>query len=151
MTLTPVLEERIIADYRRIHVALEHQTLPTWLKLGLTMPQMKALVAVSGGEPVSVTALGCRLSIGQPAASALVDQLVLRGYAERKEDPSDRRRALVTATDEGNELLAELRHGRRQTVQAWLARLTDKEAEALSRGLAALADAAEADLEEELD
>jgi DNA-binding MarR family transcriptional regulator len=137
------LDTGIVSDYRRVYRALEQQTLPMWLKLGLTMAQLKALVVVSGADGISVTALGSELSIGQPSASMLVDQLVQGGHAERRTDPADRRRAVVTATDSGKDLLGELRHGRRQTLEGWLSRLPDNEADALARGLAALADVAD--------
>ncbi len=136
------IDEAIIDDYKRVSSTLEQLSLPMWLKLGLSMPQLKALVAVIGAEEITVTGLGCELSIGQPSASLLVDQLVQRGYAQRRSDPADRRRVIVTATAAGRELLEELRHGRRQTLEDWLAGVDDEDAAALARGLHALAEAA---------
>jgi DNA-binding MarR family transcriptional regulator len=137
--MEPSRATRIADDYRYVHRALDRLALPTWLDLGLTMPQFKALVAVSGSEGVPVTKLGCELGIAQPSASLLVEALVQRGYAQRAEDPEDRRRALVTATAAGEELLAQLRLGRRQTFEDWLARLSEEDTAALERGLGALA------------
>jgi len=139
------VDDGIMNAYRSVSRNLEQQTLPTWLKLGITMPQFKALVAVAGSAGITVTKLGCELSIGQSSASLMVDQLVNRGYVERTTDPEDRRRVLVTATSQGEDLLGELRHGRRQTFAEWLERLDDDDAAALSRGLSALASIAQAD------
>jgi DNA-binding MarR family transcriptional regulator len=41
------------------------------------------------------------LGVSKQNASELVDALVVRGYAERTEDPGDRRRVLLTLTDRG--------------------------------------------------
>jgi DNA-binding MarR family transcriptional regulator len=142
-------DERIIEDLRRVYATLQLVNLPTWLKLGLTMAQFKALVAIEREGTVTVSGLGADLSIGESAASLLTEQLVRREYAERRTDPDDRRRVLVSVTPLGEELVAGLRHGRRQTLHDWLSDLEPGDAAALSQGLAALAAVAaarEADL-----
>jgi DNA-binding MarR family transcriptional regulator len=141
-----VLDEAAVRDYRRIHRALQHAVLPEWVRLGVSMPQYKALTALdkAGQDGITVTALGAALSIGQPSASLLVEQLVRAGLASRATDPRDRRRALVTTTPQGGEMLAGLRLGRERALEAWTARLGDDDARALATGLAALAEAAEA-------
>jgi len=145
----PEPDEQIIEDLRRIYVTLQLVNLPTWLKLGLTMAQFKALVTIENKGAVTVSGLGCELSIGESAASLLVEQLVRHEYAERRTDPDDRRRVLVSVTPLGQELIAGLRHGRRQTLNDWLADLDAADAAALGQGLGALASIAaarEADL-----
>jgi DNA-binding MarR family transcriptional regulator len=81
------------------------------------------------------------LGIGESAASLLVEQLVRAKYAERRPDPSNRRRVIVTPTQVAEKLIGELRHGRRQVLVEWLASLDDTEIDALLRGLGALAQA----------
>jgi DNA-binding MarR family transcriptional regulator len=135
----PGRDEHIIEDLRRVYATLQLVNLPTWLKLGLTMAQFKALVTIENKGAVTVSGLGSELSIGESAASLLTEQLVRREYAERRTDPDDRRRVLVSVTALGRELIAELRHGRRQTLNDWLADLDAADAAALSQGLGALA------------
>lgn len=138
--------DRIACDLKQVNSTLHTLSLPTWLKLDVSMAQLKALVVVERAKAgVTVTGVGKALEIGEPSASLLVEQLVKRDYAVRTPDPTDRRRVLVTATDLGRELLGELRHGRRQHLDAWLARMEDDDVEALERGLAALAKIASAD------
>ena len=139
------LDEAAVRDYRRIHRALQHAVLPEWVRLGVSMPQYKALTALDKAGPggTTVTALGTTLSIGQPSASVLVEHLVKTGLASRATDPQDRRRAVVTTTPKGGEMLADLRSGRARALEAWMAKLADDDAGALARGLAALAEAAE--------
>jgi DNA-binding MarR family transcriptional regulator len=135
------LNEEIVMSYRAVARALDRVVLPRLIELGLTMPQFKALIAVTsaGTNGISVTELGHELSIGQPSASLIVDQLVRPGYVERAHDTSDRRRVLVTATPLGLETTGELRHGRKSNFRAWLAGISDDEAVALEHGLRALA------------
>jgi DNA-binding MarR family transcriptional regulator len=131
----------ILAHYRTVARSLDRVMLPLLVELGLTMSQFKALIAVVSAGPggISVTELGSELSIGQPSASLIVDQLVRPGYVERISDTVDRRRVLVTATALGIETAGELRHGRRSTFTEWLADVEDDDAEALERGLGSLA------------
>jgi len=140
------VDDAIISDYRTVVRALDRVILPLLVERDVTMAQFKALMAVSaaGEAGIPVTALGGELSIGQPSASLIVDQLAKRGYAVRRPDEVDRRRVLVCATPAGRELVAELRHGRRSTFEAWLAGVDDADAEKLALGIHVLARAVEA-------
>lgn len=135
------VDASIIASYRVVARALDRIMLPRLIELGLTMPQFKALIAVvnAGSGGISVTQLGIELSIGQPSASLIVDQLVRPGYVERIQDTIDRRRVLVTATAMGNETIGELRHGRRSNFAEWLSNVGESDAIALMQGLQSLA------------
>jgi len=88
---------------------------------------------------ISVCEVGRELSIGESAASLLVDQLVRRGHVGRTTDPADRRRVRLVVTAPGEELLRELRQGGREILSDWLAELGADDLEALARGLRALA------------
>lgn len=135
-------DETILDSYRTVARAMDRLILPILVERDITMAQFKALFAVSnaGADGIAVTALGCELSIGQPSASLIVDQLEKKGYAERHPDDADRRRVLVRATPYGEELVTELRAGRRSTLQSWLDELDSEDAQALARGYAALAE-----------
>jgi DNA-binding MarR family transcriptional regulator len=135
------LNESIIENYRVVWRAMDRAMLPRLIEIGLTMPQFKALIAVSTSSPsgISVTELGHELCVGQPSASLIVDQLVRPGYVVRVTDESDRRRVLVKATPEGTEIVAELRHGRRESFRTMLNKLGDEDAETLLEGMRAFA------------
>jgi DNA-binding MarR family transcriptional regulator len=142
------LDERIISSHKAILRALDRAMLPRLVEIGISMPQFKALIAVTCSSPegISVTQLGNELSIGQPSASLIVDQLTRLGYVERVQDTVDRRRVLVQATPTGADVATELRMGRRVHILSWLAEVADEDAAALERGLGALADAVAPDL-----
>jgi DNA-binding MarR family transcriptional regulator len=130
--------ETITDDLHTVYSSLHRLSLPTLLKLDLTMAQFKALVVVEGSSGISVCEVGRELGIGESAASLLVDQLVRHGYVGRTTDQADRRRVLLAATAPGKKLLRELRHGRRQSLEGWLADLGDDDLDVLASGLHAL-------------
>jgi len=136
--------DTVRGDLRTVYASLQKASLPTWLRLDLTMAQFKALAAVEGSGGIGVCGLGLELGMGGSAASLLVDQLVRRGYVARTTDQSDRRRVHLTATSRGAKLLGELREGHGQSLERWLNELDDDQFEALTRGLRALAEAATA-------
>jgi len=137
--------ETITDDLRTVYGRVQQLIVPAWLKLDLTMAQFKALVAVERSSGIGVCGLGHELSIGESAASLLVDQLVRRGYVGRKTDPADRRRVLLGITARGEKRLRELRQGSAEIMNEWLAELDQDQLEALARGLDALAQAVSAD------
>jgi DNA-binding MarR family transcriptional regulator len=131
--------ETITDDLHTVYASLHRLSLPTLLQLDLTMAQFKALVVVDASSGISVCEVGRELGIGESAASLLVDQIVRHGYVGRTSDPADRRRVLLAVTAPGRKLIRELRHGRRQSLDGWLAELGDDDLEALACGLRALA------------
>ena len=137
----PLIDE-VVSDMATVYASLQELKVPTWLRLDLTMAQFRALVVVNHRRGITVGELGCQLSIGQSAASVLVDHLVRRGLVERTEDPADRRRALLGCTSVGEALLAELRHLSRKNLKEWLDLLSDEELEGVARGLRVLSQAA---------
>lgn len=141
------LETQIVEDLREVYSSLQIVNLPTWLRLDITMAQLKGLVAIDRAGETTVGRVADDLSIGESAASSLVDQLVKRGYAAREHDEVDRRRVLLTVSELGRQLLFELRHGRSQTLHEWLSDLDADDAAALAQGLAALARVAAARVE----
>jgi DNA-binding MarR family transcriptional regulator len=138
------LTDKIIGDMAVVYASLQDLNVPQWLRLDLPMAQFRALVVVNHRPALTVGELGCQLSIGQSAASLLVEQLVRRGLVGRTEDPADRRRALLACTPAGEALLAELRHGNQETLKGWLALLSAEELEGLARALRVLYQAARA-------
>jgi DNA-binding MarR family transcriptional regulator len=109
-----------------------------WIQIDLTLAQIKALFALWQEPPMTIGALGERLRVGVPTASHLVERLVQLGMVDRREDESDRRRAYVSPTAAGAELVGRLRAARSELLTRWLNRLDDEELAALGKGLSAL-------------
>ncbi|MEF2277615.1 MarR family transcriptional regulator [Deinococcus sp. YIM 134068] len=67
----------------------------------LTFTQMTALHQLRARAPLTVTALAECARLSLPAMSHLVERLVRRGLAERRENPDNRREKLVVPTAGG--------------------------------------------------
>ena len=143
----------IVRDYRSVSRALDRVILPVIIEQGLTMAQFKALLAIGSQSETGMTVglLASELGIAQPTASALVERLTVAGLVGRSADSTDRRRVLLRLTPAGEDLVAELRFGRRQTFDDWLARMGADDLAALGRGLSALARASKAQRSEAVD
>lgn len=127
----------------RLLRTLHAQTSADWLAMDLTMGQLKALVAVVTAQPTTVGHLAEALGLGLPATSALAFSLVRLGLVERQQDDLDRRRVFLSLSASGEELVANLRHGRRERLRALLAAAGDAELVALDQAISDLLDAGE--------
>jgi DNA-binding MarR family transcriptional regulator len=66
------------------------------------------LAALDEYGPLSQAGVGRRLGLDRNDVNGVVNRLEARAEVERRADPADRRRNLVTLTDAGREQLAEL-------------------------------------------
>ena len=137
------LRDACFNDLRRFSAALLRGEERSWLVGDMTMAQLRALMALRCEDTLTVSGLGRAVDVSEPAASVLVGQLEDHGLARRGHDAADRRRVLVTLTPEGLERVERLRHGKSERALELLDRLTDDDLESLTRGLAALALAAD--------
>lgn len=73
--------------------------------LGLTYPQYVTMLALwEASEPVTVGALGDRLSLDSGTLTPLLKRLEQSGLLERRRDPDDERRVLVMPSSAGRAL-----------------------------------------------
>ncbi len=74
----------------------------------LTFTQMTALHQLRAQAPLTVTTLAERARLSLPATSHLVERLVRRGLAERRENPENRREKLVAPTAQGLDIVTRM-------------------------------------------
>jgi DNA-binding MarR family transcriptional regulator len=132
------LVERGLDLYRETARSLHERGVPAWHQVELSVAQLRALFALVDDGPTPIGGVAARLSIGLPAASALVERLVEQGLARRREDRLDRRRTLAEPTEDGDALAQRLRQGSREVLRARLQRMEREDLTALVRGLEAL-------------
>jgi DNA-binding MarR family transcriptional regulator len=77
------------------------------LNLGRGSGRVKALLWLAEG-PLSLGGIAEAVGVDAPYATLIVDTLEERGLVERRADPADRRRKLVTLTPQGKEAVAGL-------------------------------------------
>lgn len=88
-----VASRRVIGLYR-----------PLLEPMGLTHPQYLVMLALWGYEPLTVRALGERLSLEPATLSPLLKRLEAAGYVTRERDPRDERALQVRLTKAGRGL-----------------------------------------------
>ncbi|MFE3443755.1 MarR family winged helix-turn-helix transcriptional regulator [Nocardia sp. NPDC059180] len=76
--------------------------------LGLNRTDMRCLDILLGRGPSAAGELSAALRLSPAATTTVIDRLVRAGFATRAQDPDNRRRVLVTATDAARAVDAEL-------------------------------------------
>jgi DNA-binding MarR family transcriptional regulator len=104
----------------------------------LSGAQVELLRAVVQSPGIGVSAAARELNLAGNSVSTLVNQLVANGYLHRDSSASDRRAAMLTATDAGRERLARWRDERVRVLGGELDRLDPDELTALKAALPAL-------------
>jgi DNA-binding MarR family transcriptional regulator len=78
----------------------------------LTLPETSALARIDRGGPTTASALARQEQISPQSMGATLGALEQRGLVERRPDPGDGRRALLSLTAAGLEVLREKRNAR---------------------------------------
>ena len=89
----------------------------------LTLPESAALTRLDRGGPSTASALARLEQISPQSMGATLGALEARGLVERRSDPRDRRRVVLSVTDSGRRVLQDKRNAR-----------TERLAKALSAG-----------------
>lgn len=106
-----------LADFRyelRRFQAFSHQAAKD---AGLTGQQHQALLAIRGGNLITVGDLAKNLLVAHNTAAELTDRMIGRGLLKREADSADRRRVLLTLTDNGERKLRALSKVHLQEIQ----------------------------------
>ena len=82
-------------------------------------------------DGATVTDLATHLGVSKQAASQLVDELVRKGYAERRPHPGDARARLVVMTERGWACARAAEAAAADAVRPWVDQLGERKARAL--------------------
>ena len=106
---------------------------------GLTFASARALRTLVSSGPMRIGDLANTLEIVPRTATTRVDGLEQAGLVARSADPTDRRSVVVSATEQGQELVARLTEERRASAETMFAPLSPADQAALLRVLGLLA------------
>jgi DNA-binding MarR family transcriptional regulator len=107
--------------------------------LDLTMSQIKLLHHLEDQDAeLTVKELAELIKLSLPAASRTVDDLVRRGFVERREDHDDRRMKRIRITDDGRSVVMRLNAARLGGLEQFASTLNETERVAVSSALATL-------------
>jgi DNA-binding MarR family transcriptional regulator len=79
-----------------------------WLRLDLTMPQLKVVLLLFISGPSRMSDIASALGVSLATATGVVDRLVERDILTRESDPGDRRVVLCRLSEKGEELMSGL-------------------------------------------
>jgi DNA-binding MarR family transcriptional regulator len=88
---------------------------------GLTMPERQALSGLDRGGPATSSELARQAQITAQAMGTTLSALQARGLVERRPDPEDGRRVILTVTDTGRQELSDKRNARTELLSRVLA------------------------------
>jgi len=90
-------------------------------------------------DGATVTELAAHLGVTKQAASQLVDEIVRKGYAERRPHPADARARLVVLTERGWACTRAAEEAAAEAVRGWIDVLGEGEVRALRERLGRIA------------
>src|SRR6476659_344713 len=124
---------------KRLGFLLQDKTIQAFEETGLT-PYHHAVLALLEEEPPETQAMiADALGYDRSHLVGMLDELEERGLIERKRDPADRRRHLVTLTPDGKRTATKLRSIVTKLEDEFLEPLDDEERKTLHRLLLRLA------------
>jgi DNA-binding MarR family transcriptional regulator len=113
-----------------------------WLKVELTMPQLKALIFVTRQESATSSQIASNLGVGLSTVTGVVDRLAEQQMVTRHEDSRDRRITRVYATPTGRALIDDLLQYRNEVLTAILSQLDPDQLKLVDTAFQYLLDAA---------
>lgn len=134
----------IVGCLRRAALPVQDETSSALHGLKPKPRHVAALLQLADRDASSVSELAERLQVSLATASQLVSDLVDLQLVQRVEDPADRRRTLISITDEHRPQVDAVLQHRVRPLQAALDRLPAGDRRCLVRGLGRLATELEA-------
>jgi DNA-binding MarR family transcriptional regulator len=112
-----------------------------WMKVDLTMPQLKALIYVTRNEGATSGQIANGLGVGLSTMTGIVDRLAEQNMVTRREDPRDRRITRVLATPNARALVDDLLRYRNEAVSTILSQLDPDQLQTVENAFQHLFDA----------
>ncbi|ASU58646.1 MarR family winged helix-turn-helix transcriptional regulator [Nocardiopsis dassonvillei] len=125
--------------YRRAHAEMPAELRRLFTDHHLTARHGAVLSQLVHGQELGMGELSSRLGVGPSTVSELVGDLSRVGLVVRREDPANRRRALVSLADEHRELMHAFVASRARTLLRAFDRLSPEQREGFAAGLEAWA------------
>jgi len=111
-------------------------------EVAITVQQWRVLVIVGSFGPISPGGLARWMGVHPSKATRMCDSLARAGLLDRREDPDDRRRTVLSLTGKGDELVDALHGYRRQAIASILEQLPAASRRQLATAMQEFADAA---------
>jgi MarR family transcriptional regulator, lower aerobic nicotinate degradation pathway regulator len=127
----PRLPEELVASstflLKRLGFAAKERSMPAYEQAGLHPYHYAIMLVLDEGSRETQGSIADALGYDRGQLVGLLDELEEQGLVERRRDPNDRRRHLVSLTPEGTRALARVRTVARQIEDEFLAPLSEQE------------------------
>ena len=117
-------------------LVLIHRKFYRGMQASIPLNQFAVLMVLRVEEPASPQFIGNILHISKQQMTSITEKLCDAGFITRKTDPSDRRRLLLSLTDEGNRVLDDQNDIVRKKFLDSLKGLTEEEQAELASSIA---------------
>ena len=114
-----------------------------WLRLDLTMPQLKAVFLLFIGGPSRMSEIATALDVSLATATGVADRLVERGILLREGHPEDRRVVICRLSEKGERLISGLWQLSRERAAELMSSLPSSKLQLMTESLKALLHASE--------
>ena len=120
-------EDRILISLRRMIRAVDLYSKELAQRYTLTGPQLVCLRVIERSEEITPSQIAGEVSLSQATITGILDRLEARGCLIRTRHQKDRRRVMVSLTDEGRRLVAAVPSPLHERFARRLAQLPDQE------------------------
>lgn len=121
--LVPLIMRTIRAEMRRRRAA------------DVTIPQFRAMMYINRHAGTSLLDVASHLGLTPPTVSKMVDALVVEKLVVRQDSSEDRRKVLLSLTQQGQIMLEQARSGTQACLASLLSGLTAQEHETILLGM----------------
>ncbi len=129
------LIDQIIDTQRAIDRSRRQYETDIWVTFPLTRAQIKSLFFISMQGGTCLVDLAHALGVTPTNVTGIVDRLMKQGLVSRGEDAHDRRMAIVKTTEEGEELVSNIRARNRDYWKKVLDNLNVDDLNSILRGV----------------
>jgi DNA-binding MarR family transcriptional regulator len=99
------IENQVLVALRRIIRSIDMHSRTLVKHYGLTGPQLVILKQISEHDEISPGYLAKEVSLSQATVTGITERLAKRGYIVRRRSENDRRRVLLSVTQEAEQML----------------------------------------------
>lgn len=143
---TTVLKEEILSPeekktwvlYMKVLTAAGLGDVSEWMKLDMSMPQMKVLMLLNNHGSLKVSEIAEKMGASLSNMTGLLDRLEQSNFVVRKHSERDRRIIVVELTEEAKNIFRGIYQKGHEKIKNSLQRLNDEEKEKVNEGLAIL-------------
>ncbi|MCG8398525.1 MarR family transcriptional regulator [Bacillus atrophaeus] len=146
---TTVLNENILSSeereiwvlYMKVLTAAGLGDVSEWMKLDMSMPQMKVLMLLNNHETLKVSDIAEKMGASLSNTTGLLDRLEKSGFIKRSHSETDRRSVVIQLTEDAKSIFRGLYEKGHTKLKRSLEKLTADEKAAVTQGLSILAKA----------